>query len=279
MGVNVNYLEGIAMEIGQRLRQARLEKGLSQRQLCEDLITRNMLSQIENGSARPSMEVLCTLAARLEKPVSFFLEEAVVVSSNQSVMERAGEAYAHGNMAEALEALEDYRQPDPIFDREWALLGALCCLALAERAAAEDKRPYAQQLLERCAEFGEKTPYFVPALERQRQLLLAKVKKDGALPDIDAELLLYAQAALGCGEVQRAEALLETVADQSSAHWNYLRGLAAMALNQYREGALYLHKAEDAYPEETAERLEICYREVEDYKRAYFYAKKRNGTV
>ena len=53
------------MELGQRLRQARQAAGLSQRQLCGDTITRNMLSQIENGTARPSMQTLEILAERL----------------------------------------------------------------------------------------------------------------------------------------------------------------------------------------------------------------------
>ena len=63
------------MELGQLLKQARLEAGLSQRQLCGDEITRNMLSQIENGSAKPSMETLRYFATQLGKPISFFLEE------------------------------------------------------------------------------------------------------------------------------------------------------------------------------------------------------------
>ena len=46
------------MTLGEKIRQARLEAGLSQRQLCGDTVTRNMLSQIENGSARPSMDTL-----------------------------------------------------------------------------------------------------------------------------------------------------------------------------------------------------------------------------
>ena len=66
------------MELGQRLKQARLEAGLSQRQLCGEEITRNMLSQIENGSARPSMDTLRYLAARLGKPMGYFLEEQAV---------------------------------------------------------------------------------------------------------------------------------------------------------------------------------------------------------
>ena len=57
------------MDIGGKLKAARLEAGLSQRQLCGEIITRNMLSQIENGSAQPSMETLCQLAARLGKTV------------------------------------------------------------------------------------------------------------------------------------------------------------------------------------------------------------------
>ena len=42
---------GDVMDLGQKLRQARKDAGLSQRQLCGDVITRNMLSQIESGKA------------------------------------------------------------------------------------------------------------------------------------------------------------------------------------------------------------------------------------
>ncbi|MBQ9167969.1 MAG: helix-turn-helix transcriptional regulator, partial [Oscillospiraceae bacterium] len=81
------------MELGQRIRQARLEAGLSQRQLCGDEITRNMLSQIENGSAHPSMTTLRYLAERLGKSISYFLEEEAVTSPNQSVMAQARQSY------------------------------------------------------------------------------------------------------------------------------------------------------------------------------------------
>ena len=63
------------MELGQLLRQARLDAGMSQRELCGDRISRNMLSQIENGTARPSMDTLQILAARLHKTVGYFLEK------------------------------------------------------------------------------------------------------------------------------------------------------------------------------------------------------------
>ncbi len=263
------------MEIGQKLRQARQEMGLSQRQLCQELITRNMLSQIENGSARPSMEVLCTLAARLGKPVSFFLEEQVVVSANQEVMADARQAFDQKNWGKALEILESYRRPDGVFDGERALMGALCCLHMAQVALEEGKRPYALQLLQRCGEFGAETAYYGAALERQRKLLLARVQKDAEVPGVDQELLLMAQRALDDGDGHRAAALLAAVEDQRGGDWNLLRGRACFVLGQYREAAEFLHRAEGVYPEETGKALEICYRELEDYKMAYYYATKK----
>ena len=56
--VNFNYPRRFFMELGEKIRQARLDAGMSQRQLCGDEITRNMLSLIENGSAKPSMKTL-----------------------------------------------------------------------------------------------------------------------------------------------------------------------------------------------------------------------------
>ena len=68
------------MDIGERLKSARLEAGLSQRQLCGDRIPRNMLSQIEHGTAAPSMDTLRYFAQQLNKPLGWFLEEEAVVS-------------------------------------------------------------------------------------------------------------------------------------------------------------------------------------------------------
>ena len=84
------------MELGEKLLCARQEAGLSQRQLCGDVITRNMLSQIEHGTARPSMDTLRYLASRLGKPMSFFLEEDVVTSSNLLLMQQARNCWKAG---------------------------------------------------------------------------------------------------------------------------------------------------------------------------------------
>ena len=79
------------------------------------------------------------------------------------------------------------------------------------------------------------------------------------------------------GELDRSEALLITARDQKNAEWNFLRGEAHLARRQLEAAVSCYKKAEEAYPEKTARRLEYCYRELEDFKQAYFYACKRRN--
>ena len=127
------------MELGEKLRQARMEAGLSQRALCGEEITRNMLSRIENGAARPSMGTLQYLAARLGKPVSYFLEETAVCSPNQAVMAKARQLFDEGDFAGVKQALSGYRAPDETYDRERQLLESVTLLNLAEQAIGDGK--------------------------------------------------------------------------------------------------------------------------------------------
>lgn len=61
--------------LGDRLRQARIEAGLSQAKLGEPHFTRAHISAIELGKIRPAMKSLEFLAAKLGKPLSYFLED------------------------------------------------------------------------------------------------------------------------------------------------------------------------------------------------------------
>lgn len=258
------------MELGEKLRQARLAAGLSQRQLCGDAITRNMLSQIENGTASPSVGTLRFLAQRLNKPVSFFLEEEAVVSTNQSTMDKAWEAYDADKAEEALEILADYRSPDPVYDREHRLLETLVILSVAEKALREQRDRYARGLLER---LGDKLP--LPELERRSTLLRMELGMEhGPLPPLDRELLLRAKEALDGKAPEEAVRLLDAAEDRDCPEWCLLRGQVSLALKQYQEAAAFLIQAEEQYPRETALPLEQCYRELGDFRRAYDYACK-----
>lgn len=259
------------MNLGQRIKQARLELGVSQRTLCGDTITRNMLSQIENGSARPSMDTLRVLAERLGRPMSYFLEE-VTVSANQSLMERTRDAYIAGEYGSALEILEAYQAPDEVFDQEAALLRCLCRMELAEQALSQGRLVYARQLLEAAGE--EQTMYWNAALERRRLLALGQAwqGRQIALPVDDRELLLRARAALDAGAPERAGQYLEAAEDSAAPEWCYLRGMAYLNQKAYERAKPCLQSAQGTYPAACIPALEICCRELGDFEGAYRYA-------
>lgn len=264
------------MELGERLRQARMEAGLSQRQLCGETITRNMLSQIENGSARPSMDTLRYLASKLGKPMGYFLEETAVISPNQAVMASARQADPKG----VLEALAQYRGPDEVFDAERWLLESYACLALARQALDTGRKGYAVTLLERARQAGLSTPYYRPETERYRLLLCYEAgglsAKDAAaqLSSDPREGLLLAAAALEENKPERCAAVLEAM-EERSQRWYFLRAEAYLAKKDYARAAENYHRAENGGSKQVYSRLEQCYRELEDYKQAYFYACKQ----
>lgn len=159
------------MELGEKLRQARQEAGLTQRQLCGDVITRNMLSQIESGKAKPSMATLQYLAAGLGKTVGYFLEEPVVLSANIQLMSRARQAYVQQNMGAVLEILGQYQQPDGLFDEEYAYLSAVSALALGKERLEKGDASAAMPLLE---QVNRGSIYYREDMERQRRQLLSR---------------------------------------------------------------------------------------------------------
>ena len=263
------------MELGAKLKQARLEAGLSQRQLCGEEITRNMLSLIENGSAKPSMKTLQYLAGRLGKTVSYFLEETAVLSPNLEIMASARQLYDSGDFAGADLLLESYRAPDPVCDREKELLWVLIRLELAREAIAQERYLYAAQLLR---QMPVETAYLAEDLNRRRLLLLGSIPGQSVaseLPSIDEELLLRAEEAYSCGASSRAMHLLESMENQRSPRWHLLRGILYLQQKSWQAAAEHLQMAEEAFPRKVFPLLETCYRELGDFQRAYEYACKQ----
>lgn len=261
------------MELGQRLRQARLEAGMSQRQLCGEVITRNMLSQIENGSAQPSMDTLRYLAEQLGKPMGYFLEEQAVTSPNQAVMARARAVFAE-DPADALQILEEYRENDPVFDAEYHYLYALCAMGLGKKVLEQGRNVYALTLLEQAAVHGRQTPYYTGETERVRLLLCYAARPELAeqlaaqLPDLTPELIL--RAAAETDPVQKGKLL--DAAPARTEQWHFQRAQVYLAQKNYARAVAHLEQA----PKSRAVylQLELCCKELEDFKSAYYYAVK-----
>ena len=62
--------------LGAKIKSLRKLRKMTQSELSESFITRNMLSRIENGTASPSLETLCNIARRLEISPGWLLDDS-----------------------------------------------------------------------------------------------------------------------------------------------------------------------------------------------------------
>ena len=254
------------MTIGEKIKNARLSAGLSQRQLCGTRITRNMLSLIENGAAKPSMDTLSYLAGRLGQPMSYFLEEAYTSNRQLLQLARTQEPVL------AIKTLNDYKGPDESLDAEYHYLLALTSLRLARQALRQGKRGYCRDLLKQAQEAGSKTPYYTRELDRER-ICIAFLLDPNEAVTLETQLLrdestyLQAKAALDRKEYDHC---LHRLASESGDMADLLRAEALFAKQDYENALRFYKKLPDQM--QNYSKMEICCRELGDFQQAYHYA-------
>lgn len=256
------------MKLGEKIRQARLEAGLTQRQLCGEKITRNMLSQIENGSAQPSMDTLRYLSGKLGRGMGFFLDD----DTQENLMSRAWAAYDSGDDSTVLNMLEQFAESESQENREYLLLKNLSLLRLARASASQGRETYTRKLLAQ-AQMLE-SPW-LPELKLRRLSIQAELGMPvelAELPDLDDQLYLYAYAAMRSGQPERAADFLDAAGDRGNSRWRLLRARTLMAQGEYASAIKLLQLEEKKKPEEAIPLLEQCFRELGDFQQAYHYA-------
>ena len=290
------------MTLGQKIKEARLERKMTQADVVGDYITRNMLSKIENGSATPSVKTLEYIAAALNLPAGYFISDA---ENEPAGIVAAREAYTEGRYLDALDIISEMDLPRSQNEEEAGLLQVKCCtkyaLELYNSGNIEDARAYAREAIKHNA--GSFYYDLESELECYRLLMLWAVRSDrneysayeekylGLLRDSGFGESYAAIAALRRASEEGARAAAESLpAEEPVGGWaracmKLIRARALMEEKKYAEAAEVLSGAEkdvdgsadklllsDIY---TA--LELCYKELEDYKQAYICATKRLG--
>lgn len=146
------------MTLGQKIRAARQERGMTQKELVGDYITRNMLSKIEHDSATPSVRTLEYLAKALGVPTGYFLSGAHV--SDGSVpdgLDGARSAYRQGDWMACLAALEEDQLAGT--SDEGCLLRARAGLYAAQDALERGDWAAARELAESAQYYNQEGMY------------------------------------------------------------------------------------------------------------------------
>lgn len=177
--------------LGQRIKEARLAKKMTQNEVVGTFITRNMLSQIESGSAVPSMKTLTYLAGVLGLPPAALLQEDTPeapeqtscsstedeaflspTSSDPFIFFEAKKAYLAEDDARAYDLLASLPPDSPLAD-EAAALSAKTALRLAASLCAEGNYEKALELAKSAEASASKGMYASLELKSQALLLLS----------------------------------------------------------------------------------------------------------
>ena len=267
------------MTLGQKLRQTRLSKGLSQSQVAGGCVTRNMLSQIENDQASPSMRTLEHLARALDVSVGWLLSD-----------EQTDAALEKMRRARTLFREEDYAGCLALFAQDAGMLAA-------KRLAAENFSG-AKELAQQALDCNRRSLYASAQVQVQALDVLARcaIQEKQADEAVERYRTFYlerqsavryhftmARFHLQQEHIQAAEREIWSIAelpDAQRAEYLILRGKIAATREQYENAALYFHQAQELplgrmLERELYEGLEVCCRELGDYQQAYLYASKQ----
>jgi transcriptional regulator with XRE-family HTH domain len=99
--------------LGQRIRRARLERGLTLAQVAGEDFSRAFLNQVEMGRSQPSTRVLRVIASRLATPIDYLVVGSSRLIDLERAVERARLALDQGEVEEARAVLEEVRLPPP----------------------------------------------------------------------------------------------------------------------------------------------------------------------
>lgn len=163
-----------AAELGTRIKEARIAKKMTQSQVVGNFITRNMLSQIENGIAMPSINTLEYLAEVLDLPdILDFLsapadEETAHISDVAGALTAAKKAAREGRWQ--LVADMEHNYPEELSDEFQALL-ARAFLSLAKSAVPGDPA-LAASCLSKTIRYADQGLYANAAIKAEAVLLL-----------------------------------------------------------------------------------------------------------
>lgn len=76
------------MTLGDKIKKARTESGMTQSELAGEHITRNMLSQIENNTAIPSIPTIKHISNKLNIPAGYFLTDSDADSDDEFIYKK-----------------------------------------------------------------------------------------------------------------------------------------------------------------------------------------------
>ncbi len=287
------------IDLGKKIRRLRTAQQMTQTALAGDQITRNMLSQIENGSAQPSLPTVLYLAQKLNIPAGYFLaeEEDEFSYRKMQYISLIKQTFSAEKWQKCMEICQEKLGGS---DDEINYILCRCAYQLALQAFAEGRLCAAHTEFVQCLEYAPQCMYDNTPIARTAYDYLTYLARFDSALEIPAFIrapsnkmtsdhpwftcYLYTLRLIEEGSLETAEHLLAIPDFATKTYAAHARARIAMARRQYADA---LHIIETLL---TPERglppskpltyllyvdLEICCRETGDFERAYRYTTQR----
>ena len=287
------------MNIGEKIKQLRLSKLMTQSELAGDHITRNMLSSIEHGSALPSLSTVLYIAERLNVPVGYLLsgEEHDFFYRKMAALPNIRHAFTQKDYAGCLHLLHAFGEET---DDELSFLRAECEYATALDAIQGGRLRLAVAALDRALTAAAKTAYETSQLRERVAVCfryMTALSTTLVSDVLDAEEIEGARA-LGDALVEYIMSVEALDREHPEAADEYLLRYPSTVYAERIRALLMMRKGDYKQAQQVLEALlgrdeltfgvllyevfgdlELCYRQNDDYKRAYEFSGSRMGLL
>ena len=166
------------MNIGEKIKDLRQSKMMTQQQLAGDMITRNMLSRIENGAALPSVPTVVYLADRLNIPAGYLLadDKDAFLYQKISIISDIKKAYSDREFLIARSLCSKLSEIDES-DDEINYIISECDFGIATDAILSGNLHNARRYLDESLEYAKKTVYRTSEVESMCRICFRYIGK------------------------------------------------------------------------------------------------------
>ena len=284
------------MDIGKNIKELRLSKMMTQTELAGHEITRNMLSRIENGAALPSLGTVIYLAERLGVPAGLLLAEDgdTFVFLKNNLLNNIKKAFNDNNLELCIDMCNELlNQTD---DDEIALIMVEATYRLAENELLNGHLYRSRELLDNAILYSQSTVYNTSTILHCAKNLFYHLRKIS--PTLDSDNIDSKKHALTSRNIAYSSELcayLNILDDINNGVYNtaeacdfelnsalfsrHIAAKLAIKKGMYENALEILISAvenEDMIPKFImyliSADIEICSKEICDYKRAYEYS-------
>ncbi|MBO5010032.1 MAG: helix-turn-helix transcriptional regulator [Clostridia bacterium] len=271
------------MTLGQKIKTERKNKKITQEALCAGRITRNMLSEIENDKATPSLDTLRFLALSLELPMSYLVSESDDLFFYKK-SEKIASIKSNFNEKKYKKCIESIKTLEKT-DDELSYILAVCYFELGKQATLEGSLKSAMKLLTLAKEEMDCTIYRSDRIECLVELYLSLAMNiKSPLLELDTER--FEKTVLHSFELDFYKFITGDMSHNYSDRVFSMHIAAKQLIKErkYIDALAILREIESAKNQKNYNAylvltlytdMETCFKQLADFENAYKYSAKR----